>query len=286
MLPFRKILFPVDYSPSCGTIIPYVKEMTERFSAELALVHAYGIEAFPYTDMVLGDPDLPTEVRCGEERRLQEFAAETFPCQHADVFAEFGEAGGAVLKVVQHQGADLVMLATHGRGPLRRFLLGSVAAKVLHDISAAVWTGTGAAIADRPPRLPYQSILCALDNTDEAPAVLKAAAALASDYHAHLWLVHVIETPPATADIDFRPYYKGLVEAADFSLRELKGGLGIDAPHAVIHAPVPDGIREEAMRRDADLIVTGRGRGQAGFSKVWSQLYTIVRESPCPVLSI
>jgi len=33
------------------------------------------------------------------------------------------------------------MLPTHGRTPLRRFLLGSVTAKVLHDRTVPVWTG-------------------------------------------------------------------------------------------------------------------------------------------------
>jgi hypothetical protein len=47
----------------------------------------------------------------------------------------------AIHRVIQYQGADLVMLPTHELGPLRRFLLGSVAAKVLHDESAVVWTG-------------------------------------------------------------------------------------------------------------------------------------------------
>ena len=37
------------------------------------------------------------------------------------------------------------MMPTHGCGPLRRFLLGSVTAKVLHDVSTAVWTGLGTA---------------------------------------------------------------------------------------------------------------------------------------------
>ena len=41
MLPFRKILFPVDYSAPCQALIPYVSEMASRFSAELTVAHAY-----------------------------------------------------------------------------------------------------------------------------------------------------------------------------------------------------------------------------------------------------
>ncbi len=290
MLPFRKILFPVDYSEPCRAIIPYVKEMVRHFSAELTLVHAYGPEALALSELAITDPRLPEEARELEEQRLHQFAQETFPGQHVESMAKLGEPGSIVHQVVQHQGADLVMLATHGLGPVRRFLLGSVAAKVLHDVSAAVWTGTGSVFSGHAPKVPYRSILCAVDQGDtedeEAAAVLKAASAFARGYDACLSLVHVVETPPPTAEIDFSPYLKELMANADFKVRELKGTLGIDAPHSVIDARIPDGIRQEALRRNADLIVTGRGHAQETFNIVSSRLYPIVRQSPCPVLSV
>ena len=291
MFPFRKILFPIDYSEPCQAVAPYVKEMLRHFSADLTLVHAYGPEALASSELALTNPGLPEQVRLLVEQRLREFALETFPGEHVETIAEVGEAGGVIHKVVQHQGTDVVMLATHGRGPIRRLLLGSVAAKVLHDVSAAVWTGAGSVFEGHTPRIPYTSVLCALDlgkgdEEEEAEAVLTAAAAFASGYKARLSLVHVVETPPANLAVDFSPYKKDLMDTADFKLRELKGKLGIDAPHAVIDAGVPEGIHQEVVRRNADLIITGRGRAQATFSAMWSRLYPIVRQSPCPVLSI
>jgi len=57
MLPFRKILFPVDYSESCQAIIPYVKEMTQHFSSELSLVHAYGLGALARSELARAGQD-------------------------------------------------------------------------------------------------------------------------------------------------------------------------------------------------------------------------------------
>jgi nucleotide-binding universal stress UspA family protein len=285
MLPFQRILFPIDYSEPCQAVAPYVQEMMRHFSAGLTLVHAYGPDA-ARSGFVLTDPDLAENMQLLEDKRLREFAKETFPGQHVECIAELGEPGCVIHKVVQHQGMDLVMLATHGHGPVRRFLLGSVAAKVLHDISAAVWTGVGTVFTGHTPTVPYESVLCAVDESEEAPIVVKAAAAFASSHRARLSLVHVVETPPASLEIDFSPYRKLLMDTADFKLRELKGELGIDVPHAVVDARVPDGIREEAVKRSADIIVTGRGRAQATFNSLWSRLYPIVRQSPCPVLSI
>lgn len=285
MFPFRNILFPVDYSEPCSAVIPYVKEMLRHFSADLTLVHAYGAEALAYSQLPLPDPDLPGEARAHEEQRLRDFALETFPGQHVETFAELGEAGSAIHRIIERQGTDLVMLPTHGRGPVRRFLLGSVAAKVLHDISAAVWTVTGA-VLEGAPKLPYNSVLCALDDSDEAEAVLKAAASFACTYHAQLRLVRVVETPSTSMDVDFSIYRKDVMDAADFKLRELKGQLGIDAPHAVIDGGIAAGVREEAILRKADLIVAGRGSVQSAFERMWSHIYPIVREAPCPVFSI
>ena len=39
MVPFRKILFPIDYSAACVAIVPYVKDVLRRFPADLTLVH-------------------------------------------------------------------------------------------------------------------------------------------------------------------------------------------------------------------------------------------------------
>ena len=85
MLPFKKILFPVDYSPACTAIIPYVKDMTRHFSADLTLMHAFALRpvfvnrdiesVLVYSDLAYADPKISEEARHIEEQRLLEFAA-------------------------------------------------------------------------------------------------------------------------------------------------------------------------------------------------------------------
>jgi len=288
MLPFRRILMPVDYSEPCLAVVPYVQDMLHRFDAELTLVHAYGplAEAVLRADQEeLIDPDFPGQVRDAEKERLHLFAEHMFRGRHVEVVAELGEPGCVIQKVAEQQTADLIMLATHGHGPVRRFLLGSVTAKVLHDATTVVWTGIGSALGGHAPAIPYRSILCALADTKEAEVVLKGAATLAQAFDAKLSLLHVIQTP-AVAAIDLKPYKKDLIDAAYNRLRDLKITLNIASPLTVIDAPVADGVRSEALRRKADLVVTGRGHCQGSISSLWSHLYSIVRESPCPVISI
>jgi len=279
MLPFRKILFPVDYSEPGHAIIPYVAEMQSRFSAELSLVHAFGAEALAYSSLPITDLQLPQQARSITEERLREFAQVNFPGLKVDVFVEVGEPGAVIHNVVQHQGADLVMLPSHGRAPLRRFLLGSVTAKVLHDLTVPIWTG-------HPLRVPYTSILAAIDTSDEAEAVIRAASALAGSYRAELSLIYVLEMPPIGIEAAFVDYHDDFMKAADARIVELKNRSGVSAPHTILEGPVADVIHGHALRTGSDLIVTGRGVVYGALSRMWSHLYPIIRQAPCPVLSI
>ena len=286
MFPFRKILFPVDYSDPCIALAPHVRAMARRHSAAISLVHAYQVPFQAYADSAILDPMIPEETQASEERSLRRFAKEILTGEHVETFAKLGEPGAVIDHFVRSEGTDLIMMPTHGRGLVRRFLLGSVTAKVLHDVSCAVWTATRAAYENRAPGFPHKSILCAVEDTEEAAEVLRGAAAVAGDYEAKLSIVHVLEMPTSTPNFDFTPYRQELLASANLKLRELKAQLMIDAPHVVTEGPIPDGIQAEAQRRNADLIVVGRGRAQGVTSRALSRLYRIVRESTCPVLSI
>jgi nucleotide-binding universal stress UspA family protein len=77
-----------------------------------------------------------------------------------------------------------------------------------------------------------------LDDSEEAQGVLRVAVSLASSYEAQLSLVRVVQMPPPTAELDFSPYKKDIMDAADDGLRTLQEKVGIDSPLAVVEATV------------------------------------------------
>jgi nucleotide-binding universal stress UspA family protein len=288
MLPFRKILFPVDFSARCQALAPVVRQTREKFNADLLLVHA----ADP-VPLLMGSVEVSAamplpdfmELRRRQEQRLKEFSQEMFPGLKPTLLIEDGDPGRVVRDAVKHHGADLVMMPTQGHGAFRRLLLGSVTAKILHDVDCAVWTD--AHHADSKPNFPYRRILCALNlETEETGAVLRAASCMAQTYQAELLLTHVVETPPAAWEVDYAPYRKAVLDSADAKMRSLRQETGIQAQYEISEGRPPDEVRRVASERQIDLVVAGRGHAQGGLSRVWSHLYSIIREAPCPVLSI
>jgi nucleotide-binding universal stress UspA family protein len=286
MLPFHKILFPVDYSEPCIALVPYVRDMAGHFSAPLTLVHAYNLGSFATAEIDLAEPGLLEECRDIERQRLTDFAAEHFPGLAAETLAEDSEAGSLIDELAAARNIDLVMMPTHGHGPLRRLLLGSVTGKVLHDVRATVFTGVGSTLAGHQPGLPYRSIVCAVGDGPEGESVVQAAAAFAASYQAKLALIHVVELPPTSWEVDITPYRKDLMETAERRLNDMVQKLKIDATVHVVDFVMADAIHDEAVNRKADLIIVGRGHAHGTFSRIWSRLYSVVRAAPCPVMSI
>lgn len=288
MLPFRKILFPVDFSERCRAIAPIVAQTVDKFGAELYLLHA--VDPIPMVmspiepSITAAMPDF-AELRRYQTERLHGFQREFFPGAKPTVIVEVGDAATLVRQFIRHQGVDLVMLPTHGRGGFRRFLLGSVAAKILHDVDCAVWTD--AHRVEGQPAFPYRRILCSLDvNDEEAPAILRGACSIATTYGAELTLVHAAETPPAGWEGDYAAFRDDAVEAATKQMLSLRDATGVQAPFQIPFGFPDEEVRRVALKEHADLIVTGRGRAQTRLARIWSNLYSIIREAPCPVLSI
>jgi nucleotide-binding universal stress UspA family protein len=295
MKPFRRILFPVDLSPAAVAMVPSVIEVAKRFDASVTvlnafnLVHEYNLAPdFEFT----GDAEPPAieyspalqALRNQRGKQIEEFARAQFSGLRYSTRTVDGEPALVIDWAVQRENADLVMMPTKGLGKFRRLLMGSVTAKVLHDVSCPVFTSVHEPepSASVPPD-GFRSILCAVDLSSEAEGIFKAAAFLAHTYDARICLLHVDPSsnekgePPTALELT-RSFEQA--DAADHA------GAGGDLSLCVLGSTIPEGIRQMALQEKADLVVVGRGHSQGILSQTWSRLYAIIRESPCPVLSV
>ncbi|HEY6847242.1 MAG TPA: universal stress protein [Terracidiphilus sp.] len=295
MMPFRKILFPIDFSDATIAMVPSVREMAQGFDATVTvlnafnLVHEYSLasrigdtggaepDAIPYSPAFL-------ELRNQRERSLDEFAGAQFSSVSHSAKIEDGDPALVIQWVAQRENIDLIMLPTKGLGRFRRLLMGSVTAKVLQDVTCPVLTSAHAPDSRLPPHGAHRSILCAVDLNSEAESILRAAAFLAQTYGAKISLLHI--DPPSNGNGQ-PPTALELRLAFD---KALSDGDEPDAGHGLclcfLGSSIPEGIRQSAIKEEADLVVVGRGHIKGNFSQAWSHLYTIIRDSPCPVLSV
>jgi nucleotide-binding universal stress UspA family protein len=179
------------------------------------------------------------------------------------------------------------MMPTRGGGRFRRFLLGSVTAKVLHDAHCPVWTSVHAAEANTVQDRPCRVILCAVGLEDGTATLLAWASQFAAAQDAALRAIHVI---PAVEElsrnrgcIEVRRYLYEKARARWDSVREKAG---IDTELCLAGGPIAAGVRTAAVSHEASLIVIGHGHLQKMLGRLRSGAYEIIREAPCPVIRV
>src|SRR5207249_11218105 len=100
-----------------------------------------------------------------------------------------GDVARTIVDLAHAGHMDLIVMPTHGYGGFRRFLLGSVTAKFLHDADCPVLTGVH--LQEAPALAPvfFHNILCAVDFDSAGEKALRWAAALATEFRSRLTVV-------------------------------------------------------------------------------------------------
>ena len=183
---------------------------------------------------------------------------------------------------------DLVMMPSHGMGFFRRLLLGSVTAKVLHDLDCPVWTGVHAEKAPPLERIACTRVLCAVNLSERSSSVLEWAAALAREYDAHLGIVHAIPSVEASAAAQFldQEYVEDLEAVAKDAIVGLQLAAQTDAEVLVNRGEISKVVHCATKEFVADLLVIGRQSRTGLAGHLPHSAYGILRESQCPVISI
>jgi universal stress protein A len=136
MAPFvRRILVPTDFSDGSNRALTLAMKFAKLLRAAIDLLHVQPIPTFTPVPAVPGAVPLPPpvpEAAQGIQESLAVLAAGVreagLECQTGTVE---GNPGDEIVDYARKIGADLIVMGTHGRGGLRRVLLGSVAEKVL-----------------------------------------------------------------------------------------------------------------------------------------------------------
>jgi nucleotide-binding universal stress UspA family protein len=282
----KDILFPVDFSNPCASIAATVATTAELFGSRLTLLHATAIPAFPEL-LFPAQPAFRNELKAASAKRMESFAARHFPSLPVKQVVKEGDPAEIITDYAHKNHIDLIMMPTHGYGLFRRFLVGSVTAKVLHDARCPVWTSAHVIRPGRRVAGERRSILCAVDCDSAAVPVIRWAGWLARHYQATFKIVHVI---PAMNEKSKNPgetsLRKHFTERATAEFAVLLDQAGFEGELLLRGGNIPAKIAETARQHHSDLVVIGRGHTRKTLGRLRTNSLAIVREVPCPALSV
>ena len=138
--------------------------------------------------------------------------------------------------------------------------------------------------APRLDEVSIQRILCAVDLQPASDRVLDWANNIAQAYQAELSLVHVLPgiTPgymtPAQ-ETDLRAQIQKLID-------ELQRRVGTQAEVLIEGGDPAKMAGEVAARWEADLLVIGRAADPGVVGRLDPTAYSIIQQSPCPVVNV
>ncbi len=285
-----RILVPVDFSAPSEGAAQYAQSFARQVGCELTLLHVLELVEFSLSPIELS-PERLDQIMAGRSRaaqgELDHFASRELDGGGAKRLIVTGDPGEQILLRANSEGADLIVMPTHGYDPIRRFLLGSVAMKVLHGAESPVLTGVHFG-EHTTVAFPPCHIVCGLDLGPHSARVLEWAWHLAQEFAARLTVVHATAHIGGNVGDSLNPEWRVMLQNR---VREQIASLLQDAL-AEAEVVVVDGdphkaLRDTVQRVDAGLLVIGRGASAEGpFGRLRAQAYAIVRSSPCPVLSV
>lgn len=281
------ILFPVDFSPSCVAMGPYVKRAAAILDARVSLVHVFDPASYSGVEEYLRGPvEIADEHREIARKRLDEFLSGEFPlAQHPRILAA-GDPSTQIAKAARH-GYDLIMLPTHA-GTFRRTLLGSTTAKVLDSAECPVATSHHAETI-APRAMQHREWLCAIGISDDSERVLRFAHRASAEAGANLRIIHAIQAvdPKLPVQLDIEEQIQSADRhQAHERIEALQRKIGSHASVRIAVGSVKPALIEAIRHSDADALIIGRSPDSGLQGRLRDLTYSLVRDSPVPVISV
>lgn len=289
---YQTLLVPLDGSKFSERALPIATALAQSLKARVALVTCLSTSALRSA----GTPDAEFQAT-GEAQAYLAKLAQTLSEQGLRVETDvvYGEAAEAILREVDAFSADLVVMCTHGRSGLGRWIFGSVAERVLAHSPVPVLlvrpTGEPAALEPEPAQA---SILVPLDGSPLSEQALPHATALARALNSPILLLHSVEPSPL-----YYNYPLGVMaqETLDYEQGEARAYLdrvakqlereGVACQTQVLVGWPSDVIAYRGAAPNPRLIVMAT-HGRSGIARLLmgSVALEVVRRSPLPILLV
>ncbi|AEM56978.1 universal stress protein [Haloarcula hispanica N601] len=278
---FDRILVPTDGSPGSERAFEVAATLASTHDAAVHVLSV--VDEHGPTDDWDYDGDSPAEAFI--ESQADHVDTEGLSVTTA---VREGVVHDAVLDYGDENEIDLIVMGTHGRTGVRRFLLGSVTEKVVRLADVPVLSVKADA---EPGTVSFDDILLPTDGSSGAEAAIEPTGALASATDATVHLVSVVDTRSLGIDVGSSVIVDELESVATDAVGDASdrlSGMGVETVETAITHGVPyRAILDAIEEADADLVVIGT-HGRTGIDRylLGSVAEKLVRTSPVPVMTV
>jgi nucleotide-binding universal stress UspA family protein len=288
MLQLRTILVPIDFSDRSRATAEHAVHMANRFQSNLILAHVKEPIAYQYAEYTFA-PGAEAEIDSHNQREMAELVKAVTLGKPIETLLLEGKPAQRIEALIQERSVDLVMMATHGYGTFRRFIVGSVTAKVLHDTACPVFTGAHLPEVAKFNPEPYKRVACAIDLKEGSERILRWAADFAKAWEADLLVLHA--APTLDVGENYSQWFPDSTRAmivghAKEEVEKLAAKAGCKPEVHIESADVGQFVKDKLNEAYADVLVIGRSRDTGVLGRLRTHAYALIRESPCPVISV
>lgn len=198
-----KILVTLDGSPVAEAVLPYVRLLAARLRIPIELISVVDLTELARSAAACESLFLDQLAEDETRRRRQylEKFAPSFANGQIDCRILKGNPESSIVEYAAQNPAAMIAMATHGRSGLNRWLLGSVAEKVLRSTGnplLLIRSSTPTAVTEQ--QVTIQSFMVPLDGSALAESVLPPVSELAKKLDAEMVLFRAYNIPPGFYD--------------------------------------------------------------------------------------
>lgn len=293
----KTIVCTTDFSDFSNRAVPFGVALAKEFGAKLYLCHVIDLSSVAMYGEGFSDPlMLESKITDYAHAHLNDLIGDTDIDWES--LTSVGHTADEIALIAKEKGADLVVSATHGRSGLKRLILGSVTERLMRTLPCPMYIVRSLARDPAAPamaEMKLKSILVGCDFSADSDLAMQYGLSLAQEFQTKLHLVHVLEPSIykdmlAHPSVKTDPDRKGLREELTRKLNDMVSEEAKQwcTPETVLLAGQPsDELTKYALVNEVDLIVLGvRGHSVMETLLVGSTTDRVVRQAPCPVLSV
>ena len=299
---YTRMLIPLDGSKTAENVLPYTRALAGKLKVPVELIGVIDIGEMATHISAEKAPHLDTMIEDGvrsSEGYLNEIA-KTFPAGNVKCTVEKGRPEEVIIEKTAMDKGTLITMATHGRSGIDRWLLGSVAEKVLRGTTNPLLLIRATEEAKGEGEATLKSVIVPLDGSELAESVLPAVVEMATKLNLEIVLFRAYNIPySAYGDgggdgyyaVDFNELIGAMKDEAQKYLEkktvELKK-LGVEKVSLV----TKEGMSADQIirfgRETPDNLIAMCSHGRSGVKRwvLGSITETVVRHSGDPVLVI